>query len=115
VHVHVGAHHLAIADLRVFGNADGPPPPVPELVSATRMPDARDAEIVWKPVPGAVGYNVRWGIAPDRLYETYQRFADQPTRLKLTALNKGVRYFIAIEAFDERGVSKLSRKLVLQP
>jgi hypothetical protein len=115
VHVHVGARHLAIADLRVFGNADGPPPPPPELVSATRLPDARDAAIVWKPVPGAVGYNVRWGIGPDRLYETYQRFADQPTKLTLTALNKGVRYFVAVEAFDERGVSKLSRKLMLEP
>jgi len=115
VHVHVGAQHLAIADLRVFGNADGPPPRAPQLVSATRLPDARDAEIVWKPVPGAVGYNVRWGIAANRLYETYQRFSDQPARLKLTALNKGVRYFVAIEAFDERGVSKLSRTLVLDP
>jgi len=99
----------------VFGNADGPRPPAPELVSATRLPDARDAEIVWKRVPGAVGYNVRWGIAPDRLYETHQRFADRPTQLTLTALNKGVRYFVAVEAFDERGVSKLSRKLVLEP
>jgi hypothetical protein len=115
VHVHVGAHHLAIADLRVFGNADGSPPPAPELESATRLPDTRDAEIVWKPVPGAVGYNVRWGIAPDRLYETYQRFADRPTKLTLTALNKGVRYFVAVEAFDARGVSKLSRTLVLAP
>ena len=115
VHVHVGAQHLAISDLRVFGNADGPPPPAPELVSAKRMSDARDAEIVWKSVPGAVGYNVRWGIAQDRLHETHQRFADQPTRLTLTALNKGVRYFVAVEAFDERGVSKLSRVLVLQP
>ncbi|HEY9112157.1 MAG TPA: discoidin domain-containing protein, partial [Rhodanobacteraceae bacterium] len=115
VHVHVGAQHLAISDLRVFGNADGRPPAAPELVSATRLSDARDAEIVWKPVPGAVGYNVRWGLAPDRLYETYQRFADQPTKLTLTALNKGVRYVVAVEAFDERGVSKLSRKLVLEP
>jgi hypothetical protein len=115
VHVHVGAHHLAISDLRVFGNADGAPPPAPELLSATRLSDARDAEIAWKPVSGAVGYNVRWGIAPDRLYETYQRFEDQPTKLTLTALNKGVRYFVAVEAFDERGVSKLSRTLILEP
>jgi xylan 1,4-beta-xylosidase len=115
VHVHVGAQHLAISDLRVFGNAVGPPPPAPELVSARRMRDARDAEVVWKPVAGAVGYNVRFGLAPDRLHETHQRFADQPTRLMLTALNTGVRYFVAVEAFDERGVSKLSRVLTLQP
>ena len=115
VHVHVGARHLAIADLRVFGNADGPPPPAPELVSAERLADARDAEIVWKPVPGAVGYNVRWGLAPGRLRECYQRFADQPTKLRLTSLDTGVRYVVAVEAFDERGVSSLSRMLVLQP
>lgn len=115
VHGHVGARTLAISDLRVFGNADGPPPPAPALVSARRLADTRDAEIVWKPVPGAVGYNVRWGLAADRLHETWQRFADQPTRLTLRALNKGVTYVVAVEAFDERGVSTLSQVAVLQP
>lgn len=115
VHVHTGAHTLAIADLRVFGNADGPLPHAPELVSARRLPDTRDAKIRWKPVPGAVGYNVRWGLAADRLHETYQRFADQPTQLTLRSLNTGVRYVVAIEAFDEHGVSKLSRTAVLAP
>jgi len=115
VHGHVGAHTLAISDLRVFGNADGPPPPAPVLVSARRLADTRDAEIVWKPVPGAVGYNVRWGLAADRLHETYQRFADQPTRLTLRSLNKGVKYVVAVEAFDEHGVSTLSRTATLAP
>ncbi len=115
VHGHVGARTLAISDLRVFGNADGPPPPAPVLVSARRLADTRDAEIVWQPVPGAVGYNVRWGLAADRLHETYQRFADQPTRLTLRALSKGVTYVVAVEAFDERGVSTLSRAATLQP
>lgn len=115
VHRHVGAHTLAIADLRVFGNADGAPPPAPVLLSAHRLADSRDAEIVWKPVPGAVGYNVRWGLTTARLHETYQRFADQPTRLTLRALNKGVRYVVAVEAFDERGVSTLSQRSTLEP
>lgn len=115
VHGHVGAHTLAISDLRVFGNADGRPPPAPVLVSAHRLADTRDAEIVWKPVPGAVGYNVRWGLAADRLHETYQRFADQPTQLTLRSLNKGVKYVVAVEAFDERGVSALSRAVTLSP
>jgi hypothetical protein len=115
VHGHVGAKHLVISDLRVFGSAEGPPPPAPELVSATRDVDTRNAEIAWKPVPGVVGYNVRWGLAADRLHETYQRFADQPTHLQLRSLNKGVRYVVAVEAFDEHGVSKLSRVLTLEP
>jgi len=115
VHGHVGARTLAISDLRVFGHADGPPPPAPVLLSARRLADSRDAEIVWQPVPGAVGYNVRWGLAADRLHETYQRFADQPTRLTLRALTKGVAYVVAVEAFDERGVSALSRIAPLKP
>jgi hypothetical protein len=115
VHGHVGAHTLAISDLRVFGNADGPPPPAPVLVSARRLDDARDAEITWKPVPGAVGYNVRWGLSADRLHSTYQRFADQPTHLTLRSLNKGVAYVVAVEAFDEHGVSGLSRTITLSP
>ncbi|WP_404629915.1 family 43 glycosylhydrolase [Dyella ginsengisoli] len=115
VHRHVGAEHLAISDLRVFGHQDGQPPPAPELLSATRDKDTRNATIRWKPVPGAVGYNVRWGLSADRLHETYQRFADQPTTLQLRALTKGVRYVVAVEAFDERGVSTLSRTITLEP
>lgn len=108
VHGHVGARTLAIADLRVFGNADGAPPPAPAKVTAQRLADTRNAQISWTPVPGAVGYNVRWGLAADRLHSTYQRFADQPTTLTLRSLNKGVHYVVAVEAFDERGVSALS-------
>jgi hypothetical protein len=43
----------------------------------SRDTDARNARITWSLVPGAVGHNIRWGIAPDKLYQTYQRFADE--------------------------------------
>lgn len=112
-HGHVGANTLAISDLRVFGNADGPPPRVPADVRAVRAADPRNARITWRAVPGAVGYNVRWGVRPDRLTLTYQRWADQGTALELRALNAGVPYWIAVEAFDERGVSRLSRAVRL--
>ena len=59
-------------------------------------------------VLGAVGYNVLWGIAPDRLYQTYQRFADRGTILELRALTVGQPYWFAVEAFDEHGVSRRS-------
>ncbi|WBY09517.1 hypothetical protein PIB19_09575 [Sphingomonas sp. 7/4-4] len=67
--------------------------------------------MTWKPVEGAVGYNVLWGIRPDRLTLTYQRWADQGDSLELRALNVGQAYWVAIEAFDENGVSKRSRSV----
>ena len=114
VHGHVGGANLAISDLRVFGNADGAPPAAPVLAEASRGKDQRDATIRWRRVPGAVGYNVRWGIMPDRLALTYQLFADrvaagEVATLPLRALTVGQRYYVAVEAFDEVGVSKLSR------
>ena len=68
--------NLAISDLRVFGNADGPPPAMPKGLRGARQADRRNADIAWRPVPGVTGYNVRWGLRPDRLTLTYQLFAD---------------------------------------
>lgn len=107
-HGHVGAANLAISDIRVFGNGDGPSPATPSGLLAKRDRDERNATITWQSVPNVVGYNVRWGIAPTKLYETYQRFADQGTTLELRALTVGQSYWAAIESFDENGVSRLS-------
>ncbi len=113
-HGHVGAANLAISDIRVFGNGDGQPPATPAALTARRDRDERNATITWQPVPNVVGYNVRWGIAPTKLYETYQRFADQGTTLELRALTVGQPYWVAIESFDENGVSKLSAPIPIR-
>jgi hypothetical protein len=110
-HMHIGAANLAISDIRVFGHQGGSQarrPATPTGLTARRDADARNAVITWRPVPGVVGYNVRWGIAPAKLYQTYQRFADQGTTLELRALTVGQGYWVAIESFDENGVSQLS-------
>jgi xylan 1,4-beta-xylosidase len=113
-HEHVGSRNLAISDLRVFGNGGGPAPQAPGHVTARRDADARDAMVSWEPVAGAVGYNVRWGIGPDKLYETYQVFADQGTQRALRSLDVGQDYYVAVEAFDVNGVSRLSRTIHLR-
>ena len=107
-HIHVGAANLAISDMRVFGNGDGGRPATPAGLTARRDRDERNAVITWQAVPKIVGYNVRWGITPSKLYQTYQRFADQGTTLELRALTVGQAYWVAIESFDENGVSTLS-------
>lgn len=115
VHGHVGAAHLAISDLRVFGNADGAPPRAPAAPVATRGADRRNATIAWRAQHGATGYNVRWGLRADRLTLAWQVFADDPrgTTLTLRALNAGQRYVMAVEAFDENGVSPPSAPVPL--
>jgi xylan 1,4-beta-xylosidase len=107
-HGYVASPNLAIGDIRVFGNADGRPPNPPSGLSVRRDRDPRNAFVNWKPVRGAVGYNVLWGIAPKKLYQTYQIYADHPQPLELRALSVGQGYWFAIEAFNENGVSKIS-------
>lgn len=68
----------------------------------------------WKKVEGAVGYNILWGIAKDKLYQTYQIFSDQPTAKEIRALNKSVIYYFAIEAFNENGVSAMSEVMKIE-
>jgi xylan 1,4-beta-xylosidase len=107
-HVYVGAANLAISDIRIFGNGAGKAPATPRDLRVRRDSDARNAIVSWTPVAGAVGYNVLWGIAKNKLYQTYQRFAYEGDSLEVRALNVGQEYWFAIESFDENGVSKAS-------
>ena len=106
-HVYVKAVNLAIGEIRVFGNGFGKLPETPKNFKAIRQKDDRNAAISWEKIPNVVGYNILWGIAKDKLYQTYQVYADKNSQ-EIRALNKGVKYFFAIEAFDENGVSKVS-------
>jgi hypothetical protein len=107
-HVYVASPNLAISDIRVFGNGMGNAPQTPRRFEVKRDSDARNAFVTWQRVKDAVGYNILWGIAPGKLYQTYQVFADHPASLELRALSKGVSYYFSIESFNEDGVSKAS-------
>ncbi len=106
--VYVPTPNLAVCALRIFGNGNDAVPQTPANLKAVRHKDERDATITWDKVDNVVGYNILWGIAKDKLYQTYQVFADEGNKLELRALNAGQDYFYAIEAFDENGVSKVS-------
>lgn len=111
-HVYTAGNHLSINGFRVFGNGFGKAP-APTTMTAKRQKDERNVDLTWKKVPGradasVVGYNIRWGIAPDKLYQTYQFWNDHSDKFELRALNVGVPYYFAIETFNENGVSSLS-------
>lgn len=107
-HVYTAGPYVAINGFRVFGKGLGKAPASPLNLKAVRQKDQRNADISWQKVPGAVGYNILWGIAKDKLYQTYQIWNDQPDQLELRALNVGVPYYFAIESFNENGVSTVS-------
>jgi len=108
-HIYVASRNLAVSDIRVFGKGTGKPPACPVDLQISRDKDPRNVFLSWDPVKGATGYNILWGIKPEKLYQTYQRFADEGNRLEIRALNIGQEYYFAIEAFNESGVSLPSK------
>jgi len=104
--LHVPTPKLAIAEFRVFGNVAGPKPAAVAGVTVDRGSDRRDASVRWDAVPGAQGYNVRWGIAPGKLYESWLVYGK--TEVPVRSLNVDQPYYFAVEAFDERGVGERS-------
>ncbi len=101
--------NFAVSGLRVFGKGNGD---APEAISEFKstMPDAITAKIVWEPAQGAFGYNVRWGIAPDKLYSSWMVY--EQTDLRLSSLSSGNDYWVAIDAFNENGISEGKAKKI---
>src|SRR5690554_1955230 len=97
--------YLAIGEFRVFGNGNGEKPAAPTSFRVERQADARNADISWEPVQDAMGYVLYWGIEPDKLNNSVMIY--DASAYELRALNKGVDYFFAIEAFNENGISDL--------
>ncbi len=104
--IHVPTPYLSISDIRVFGIGEGKAPITVKGPSVTRNDKRRGAEIAWKPVKNAQGYNVLWGIAPDKLYNSWLVYDENSLELK--SLNTDPTYYFAVEAFNENGVSERS-------
>jgi xylan 1,4-beta-xylosidase len=113
-HVYVASPNLAISDIRIFGNGLGKAPVTPTKFFVRRDVDPRNAFVSWHKVPEAVGYNILWGIAKDKLYQTYQIWNDESSMKEIRALSKGVPYYFAIEAFNENGVSRVSEVVFVE-
>ena len=95
-----------MGDIRVFGLGKGKKPSIVKKFVVERDADERNAHISWKPVKGVQGYNVLWGIAPDKLYSSWMIYGETENNLELRSLSAGQKYYFAIEAFNENGISK---------
>ena len=99
--------YFCLSDVRVFGNASGDAPAAVKGFEVKRdSNDDRNAMISWQPVPGAYGYNVRYGIAPDKLYHCIT--VNGECSYDMRGLDRGTTYHFAIEALGETGRSAMS-------
>jgi len=104
---------FALADLRVFGSAgDQLPAAVDSLTMVRNEKDRVSVKLDWKASPGAVGYNIRFGTAPDKLYHTYQVLG--ANSVAINSLNALQTYYFAIDVFNEKGVTKGEKVMELK-
>ena len=102
--IEVPTPSLAISEIRVFGLGEGKAPQKVKKLNLERQADRRDIAISWTPVKGAQGYNVLWGIAPDKLYSSWMVY--DANELFMKSLTVDQDYYFSIEAFNENGVSE---------
>lgn len=92
---------MRISGLRIFGNGSGEKPACADA-QAQRIDDM-DAIVKWQHIDNAQGVNVRYGIAPDKLYMSWMVY--EADELKLTTLIKGQEYYVAVDSFNENGIT----------
>ncbi|OPZ14473.1 MAG: Glycosyl hydrolases family 43 [Bacteroidetes bacterium ADurb.BinA261] len=105
-HMEAPTPHLAISDIRIFGTGNGEKPHKVNGFKVERKDDQRDAFLTWKAQENVQGYNIRWGIAPDKLYNSWLIYDDN--QLMMRSLTTDQQYYFTIEAFNENGISEQS-------
>ncbi|WP_299580045.1 family 43 glycosylhydrolase [uncultured Sunxiuqinia sp.] len=105
--IEVPGKNLAMSEIRVFGTGFGKKPGKVKDFEVQRHEDRRDVSTSWKEVAGAQGYNIRWGIAPDKLYHSWLVYED--TELLMRCFDKNTTYYMSIEAFNENGISESTK------
>ncbi len=102
--LHMPTGKFAISGLRVFGRGTGPmPDTVKQLIVLRTQKDKRSAWIKWQPADNAYGYNIYFGTAPDKLYNSILVYDANEYWFKV--MDKEKTYYFAIESLNENGVS----------
>jgi xylan 1,4-beta-xylosidase len=107
---HVPDGTFALAGLRVFGNAGGNAPSIVQGLNAVRSENDRAVvKLNWNKSTDAIGYNIRYGVSRNKLYQTYQVLGTDS--VNIGSLNALKKYYFTIDAFNENGVTK-SKKII---
>ncbi|GAB3740761.1 family 43 glycosylhydrolase [Spirosoma lituiforme] len=102
--LHTPSGQFALSDFRVFGkSSEKLPAPVSELSVIRDKTDPCIVTLNWPKSDGSVGYNIRYGTAPNQLQHTYQVIGKNT--LVIRSLNKDESYYFTIDSFNGRGVT----------
>lgn len=108
INIHNASGLFAISDFRVFGNGSGEKPKDVNAFKVERdEKDSRNAMIYWNRQTDAIGYNIYYGIAPDKLYNSIMVY--EGNSYDFRGLSKNTTYYFSIEAFNENGISNKSK------
>lgn len=110
--IHVPTPYLSVSDLRVFGKGNGKLPGKITNFKVNRNKDRRDATLTWNKQPGCQGYNILWGIAPDKLYQSWMVY--DKNNLDMRCLSVDQVYYFSIEGFNENGVGERSKVIAVK-
>ncbi len=103
--IHMPTGKFAISGLRVFGKSPDPAPDtVKQLIVLRTQKDKRSAWIKWQPVNNAYAYNIYFGTAPDKLYNSILVYDANEYWFKV--MDKEKSYYFAIESLNANGVSQ---------
>ena len=99
---------FALSDFRVFGNGQGNLPQFERTLTGIRNnEDRRQVSLSWNTDKNALGYNIRYGTHPEKLYHNYQVLKNNS--LTIRSLNKLQKYYFTIDTFNENGIKKGSK------
>jgi hypothetical protein len=95
---------FAVSGFRVFGTGLSDKPTKVTSFNYTRDEyDSRNINLKWNKQKNATGYMIRFGVAKDKLYRSYQVYSD--TTVTIHSLDKDTQYWFAIDAFGESGIT----------
>ena len=98
--------NVSLREIRVFGKGYGDKPEAIRTLQVERnVMDACKCRLTWNSVDAADGYIIRYGISPDKLYNSIQVACDS-THVDLSSLDANRDYYFSITAFNGNGVGQ---------
>lgn len=108
--VHMATGLFAISGFRIFGKAKiNPPAPVKNFNIARDKSDPRHADISWDKSKDAYGYNIYFGVDPDKLYSCIT--VNGANNYEFRGMSIETTYYFSIEALNEGGKAEKTKPI----